>query len=84
MGAFPIQSNTACADEWITDGETGFIVPPEDPQMIAASIRRALTEDALVDQAAERNVRVCADRLDATKIRQQVIDMYQSIVENRL
>ena len=31
MGAFPIQSCTACADEWIVEGETGLIVPPEDP-----------------------------------------------------
>ncbi|MBA3868780.1 MAG: glycosyltransferase [Anaerolineae bacterium] len=84
LGAFPIQSNTACADEWITDGETGFIVPPEDPQIIATAIRRALTDDTLVDQAAELNAKTCAERLDATQIRQQVIDMYQSIVENRL
>jgi glycosyltransferase involved in cell wall biosynthesis len=84
LGAFPIQSNTACADEWITDGETGILVPPEDPQMIATAIRRALTDDQLVDQAAERNAQVCAERLDAVKVRQEVIDIYQSIAENRL
>jgi glycosyltransferase involved in cell wall biosynthesis len=84
VGAFPIQSNTACADEWITHGETGILVPPEDPQIIAAAIRRALTDDRLVDQAAERNAQVCAERLDAVKVRQQVIDIYQSIAENRL
>jgi len=82
VGAFPIQSNTSCADEWITDGETGFLVPPEDPQMIATAIRRALTDDNLVDKAAERNAQVCAERLDAVKIRQQVIDIYQSIVKS--
>src|SRR5262249_5337068 len=36
VGAFPIQSNTACADEWVVNGETGFIVPPEDYDAIAA------------------------------------------------
>jgi len=84
LGAFPIQSNTACVDEWITDGETGLIVPPEDPQIIATAIRRALTDDMLVDQAAELNAKTCAERLDANQIRQQVIGVYQSIVENRL
>ena len=84
VGAFPIQSNTACADEWVIDGETALLVPPEDPQVIAAAIRRALTDDNLVDQASELNAKTCAERLDATKIRQQVINMYQSIVEDRL
>jgi len=82
VGAFPIQSNTACADEWVTDGVTGFLVPPEDPQIIAAAIRRALTDDTLVDKAAQLNAKICAERLDGAKIRQQVIDIYQSIVKS--
>ena len=31
MGSFPIQSNTSCADEWIENGKSGILVPPEDP-----------------------------------------------------
>ncbi len=84
LGAFPIQSGTSCVDEWLTDGESGFIVPPEDPQAIADAIRRAVTDDKLVDQAADLNTRTCTERLDAGKIRKQVIDMYQAIAENRL
>ncbi len=84
LGAFPIQSNTSCADEWVIDGESALLVPPEDPQIIAAAIRRAVTDDTLVDQAAELNAKTCAERLDAVKIRQQVIDMYQSIAEDHL
>ena len=34
MGSFPIQSDTACADEWIEDGVSGLIVPPEDPDSL--------------------------------------------------
>ena len=79
MGAFPIQSCTACADEWIVDGETGLIVPPEDPVVIAAALRRALTDDSLVDGAAERNARVAAERLDRQAIQPQVITMYEQV-----
>ncbi len=79
LGAFPVQSNTACADEWVTDGESGLLVPPEDPHLIAEALRRALTDDVLVDQAAEINARTCAERLDATTIRQQVITIYERI-----
>jgi glycosyltransferase involved in cell wall biosynthesis len=80
MGAFPIQSCTACADEWIEDGRSGLIVPPEDPDIIARAIVRALEEDKLVDDAAELNWQVATDRLDQEKIRPQVVKMYQDII----
>jgi glycosyltransferase involved in cell wall biosynthesis len=38
MGAIPIQTCTSCADEWITDKKTGFIVAPND----VAAIRDAV------------------------------------------
>jgi glycosyltransferase involved in cell wall biosynthesis len=79
MGTFPIQSCTACADEWIVDGQTGFIVPPEDPETVAAAIRRAVSDDALVDRAAELNAKVARERLDQNVIRPQVIAMYEKI-----
>jgi len=81
MGAFPIQSCTACADEWIADGETGLIVPPEDPEPIAAAIRRAVSDDALVDRASEVNARVARERLDQEIIKPQVIAIYQRVAE---
>jgi glycosyltransferase involved in cell wall biosynthesis len=83
VGTFPIQSDTACADEWLIDGESGFIVPAEEPQTIAVAIRRALTDDDLVDRAAEINAKVCEERVDANKIREQVIDIYTAIGEHR-
>jgi len=79
MGAFPIQSCTSCADEWIEDGRTGLIVPPEDPEVIAAAIRRAVSDDALVDSAAEQNARLAAERLDRSVIQPQVIEMYERV-----
>jgi hypothetical protein len=83
MGAFPIQSCTACADEWIVDGKSGFIVPAEDPQEIANSIRRALTDDALVNQAAEINARTVKERLDYSIIQPEVVKMYQDMLAQR-
>ena len=79
MGTFPIQSNTSSADEWIVDGKTGFIVPPEDPEQIAQAIRRAVMEDELVDNAAYINARTARERLDISIVKPQVIAMYQQI-----
>lgn len=81
MGAFPVQSCTSCANEWITDNQGGLIVPPEDTDIIAQAIRKAITDDSLVDSAAAINAKVVAERLDQSKIKPQVIQMYQDIAE---
>ncbi len=84
MGSFPIQSCSACADEWIEDGKTGFIVPPEDPDIIEQFIRRALQDDELVDQAATRNEQVARKKLDQDLIRPQVISFYEQVINSKL
>jgi hypothetical protein len=81
MGSFPVQSWTACANEWIADGETGRLVPPEDPEEVAAAIRRALQDDALVDAAADRNWATATQRLDASLLTQNARDMYRQVLE---
>lgn len=80
MGAFPIQSNTISTAEWIADGENGLLVPPEDSERISAAIRRAVTDDALVDRAAEINAQTVQQRLDNSVIQPQVVAMYESVI----
>lgn len=81
MGAFPIQSWTACADEWVTDGISGMLVPPEDPDVVELAIRRALTDDDLVDQAAILNWQVAQKRLDHHVVKQHTIDLYTTVAK---
>ncbi len=79
VGAFPIQTNTSCCDEWIVDGKSGFIVPPDDVDLIADRIRRAVTDDALVEQASEINWKTVQERLDQRLLQQQAITFYDEI-----
>ena len=79
MGALPIQSDTISTAEWITHGENGLLVPPEDPEAIATAIRRALEDDALVDRAAEINAQITAERIDLSVIKPRVIAMYKKV-----
>ena len=80
MGAFPVQSDTSCLDEeLVRDGETALLVPAETPEAVAAAIRRAVTDDELVDRAVAANDRVAASRLDYSVIRPQVVAMYERI-----
>jgi glycosyltransferase involved in cell wall biosynthesis len=81
MGSFPIQSCTACADEWVMEGKSGLIVPPEDPEAVAAAIRRALVDDGLVDHAAELNERAASERLDERVVRPLVVNRYSQILQ---
>ena len=81
MGSFPIQSGTACANEWVADGKSGFIVPPEDPYRIADAVRKALSDDTLVNSAAEVNAADCASEAGLrSSIKAKVIKMYQEIL----
>jgi len=79
MGSFPIQSWTSCADEWIVDGETGLLVPPEDPEIIEQAIRKALTDDHLVNQATQKNIELAKNRLDSKIIQPMAVQFYQTV-----
>jgi hypothetical protein len=83
MGTFPIESNTSCANEWITHGETGFIVPPEDPEPVARAIRKAIQDNSLINQSAEINYRIAQKRFDNSVINPQIIALYNEVYKNK-
>lgn len=83
MGSFPIQSWTACADEWVEDGVSGLLVPPDDVEAVATALRQALTDDTLVDSAAAINRTTAKERLDADVVREQALEMYRTIAKER-
>ncbi len=81
MGAFPIQSNTADTRGWIEDGKNGITVPPEDADAIAAAIAKALSDDAMVDEAAEINAQITKERIDISIVKPKVVRIYKEIAE---
>jgi glycosyltransferase involved in cell wall biosynthesis len=83
MGAFPIQSNMADTRGWIEQGQNGLTVPPEDADAIAAAIAKALSDDAMVDQAAAINRRLTKERIDINIVKPKVIEIYKQIAENK-
>jgi glycosyltransferase involved in cell wall biosynthesis len=84
MGAFPIQSDTSIADEWILNGETGFLVPPEDPEEIETAIRNAVLDDGLVDKAAITNHQKIISDLPYDQIKQELIQMYSEMKNKQI
>lgn len=82
MGSFPVQSWTSAANEWIKDGVTGLLVPPEDPQEVAEAIHKALTDDELIDEACEKNWDTVKSRLDYKELKNKTIASYKKIMED--
>ena len=76
LGAFPIQTNTSCADEWIVDGKSGFIVDPHNLASIVSALRKALESDALVDAAATLNLATSHQRLSVGFVSKLVQSFY--------
>ena len=82
MGSFPIQSNTACANEWFKDGKTGILVHPEDTEDIENAIRKAISDDVLVDNASKLNYDMLYDRIEMSKIKRIVVNYYKKIIKS--
>jgi glycosyltransferase involved in cell wall biosynthesis len=80
MGAFPIQGDTSCGSEWIVPGKTGFLVSPNDIAALAEAIRRAATDDELVDNAAEANRRTVEARWNAATNSRVILDHYRALL----
>ena len=81
MGSFPIQSNSACADEWVQDGRSALLVNADDSDDVAAKIAAALADDSMVDEAARINSRTASERLDASIIKNDVLRAYEKIID---
>ena len=82
MGSFPIQSDTSCASEWINDGISGYLVPPEDPEIIEQAIRKALLDDDMVNAAAVINDKKIWQYADYEILRGITLQSYFKIFKN--
>jgi glycosyltransferase involved in cell wall biosynthesis len=82
MGAFPIQTNTSCCEEWFDDNIGGYIIPPDNVAVIADRLRSALSNDYLVDNAAEANWHTIKKRLNQNDFSNRVWNFYNEIFQD--
>ena len=75
-GAYPIQTDTSCASEWIENNVSGSIISP-NVDLVISALKRALDDDELVDKAAEINQTVAVNRLDNEQIKNKLANFYQ-------
>jgi len=75
-GCFPVASDIPANREWLTDGENGFLVPPDRSDLLADRILLALRSEELRARAAERNWAIVRERADWRKNMARVAQQY--------
>ncbi len=66
-GCFPVAGDLESIREWITPGQNGLLVDPNDPQAIASAILIALEREDLRREAAGLNQVMIAARAEYTR-----------------
>lgn len=75
-----VASNVGGVPEVVVEGETGFLVPPGDPQSLAAAIERLLDDSALRHRlGAAGRIRV-AEHFDLASAQRAHLDLYVSLL----
>jgi glycosyltransferase involved in cell wall biosynthesis len=83
MGAIPIQTCTSCADEWIRDKETGFIVEPSDVDMIQEAVLAIVRGNFDASEARSRNFKIIESRYDLETLKKIAYSYYQGLTYRR-
>lgn len=76
MGAFPIQSNTGCADEWITHGISGLEVSKIEKNQVSRLVRFALQNPKMLTGAQKINLRKIHERLNSETANSVIKNFY--------
>ena len=66
--------------ELVTDGETGLLVPPRDPEALAEALRRVLDDPELARRLGEAGRARVAERFTAAEQEQRMLEIYDDVV----
>ncbi len=69
--------------ELVLDGETGLLVPPEDPAALATAIRRLLDDRALATRLAANGARFVRERLTVERMVEETERVYREVLSER-
>jgi glycosyltransferase involved in cell wall biosynthesis len=82
-GAFPVLSPLDTIRPLVRDGQNALFARNLYPDEIGDALMRAMRDDALVDDAAVRNLALVRALADRDVIRPRVLNLYESIASRR-
>jgi glycosyltransferase involved in cell wall biosynthesis len=74
-GAYPIQTNSSCANEWVSLGAKATIVSL-DPSELYKAINAAINDDEFVNSAMKANLQVANLHLNQEVIKKEALKFY--------
>jgi glycosyltransferase involved in cell wall biosynthesis len=74
-GAYPIQTNTSCAGEWVDYGAVASLINLNLHEL-ETEIKRVISDDDLVELAGKSNLQVVIRHLDFEKIKKIALEFY--------
>jgi hypothetical protein len=81
-GCFPVVGDLESIREWITHGQNGFLVDPNNPQAIADAVLIALEREDLRREAAGLNGKIISARAEYGVNMEKAVEFYESVIRN--
>jgi glycosyltransferase involved in cell wall biosynthesis len=75
VGCYPIQTNTSCANEWLSQGFMASIVEPTT-NAILEELCRVLSDKDVLFHASQNNVKLAREKLAYTRISSVAKEFY--------
>ena len=79
-GCFPIAGDLESIREWITPGQNGLLVDPNNPRSIADAVLTTLENENLRHEAAGLNAKIISTRAEYQKNMEKAGKFYEAII----
>ncbi len=80
MGKAIVATNVGGMPEQVTDGQTGFIVPPQDSLALAAGIDRLISDPVLLADFGERSYSRYREKFALSGMLNNTVDVYEEVL----
>jgi glycosyltransferase involved in cell wall biosynthesis len=77
MGLPIVATRVSGNEDVVADGENGLLVPPGDPEALAAAIRRLIDDPALATRMGRRSREIVESRFSLAAVMNQLRDAYR-------
>jgi glycosyltransferase involved in cell wall biosynthesis len=78
-----IASRVGGLPEVVTDGDTGLLIPPQDPEALAAALARLLDEPAWAKKLGENARRQVEENFSLERLGREINEIYGELVEKK-
>jgi glycosyltransferase involved in cell wall biosynthesis len=80
---FVVAADVGSVAESVVDGETGLLVPSEDPRALAAALRRGLADEAFRRRLGDQGRQLVLERFTADHMSRGFVSLYDELLSER-